>query len=194
MFIWFFSLYRTYCTAQRTQCYQGKCEKHNNTNNCSSETEKKSPKESRTPKQKQQLYQHRPQIAGKVSAISALGRWPRYRGLSPQRGDCERQNKTTWRKQTKTQKKTRKQRNKLKHMIYSRLFEKAGGLHENPLRIVFVLFCLFLCVFVLFRFVMFIFCFVCCFLDVLFFVFAIVLKYIFCFLEVEVVLFYVTGW
>lgn len=36
-----------------------------------------------------------------------------------------------------------------------------------------------MCVFVLFRFVMFIFCFVCCFLDVLFFVFAIVLKYFF---------------
>lgn len=114
-----FSLYRTYCTAQRTQCYQGKCEKHNNTNNCSSETEKKSPKESRTPKQKQQLYQHRPQIAGKVSAISALGRWPRYRGLSPQRGGCERQNKTTWRKQTKTHKKSKKTKKQIKtHDIF----------------------------------------------------------------------------
>ena len=114
-----FSLYRTYCAAQRTQCYQGKCEKHNNTNNCSSETEKKSPKESRTPKQKQQLYQHRPQIAGKVSAISALGRWPRYRGLSPQRGDCERQNKTTWRKQTKTHKKNKKTKKQIKtHDIF----------------------------------------------------------------------------
>ena len=67
-------------------------------------------------------------------------------------------------------KKTRKQRNKLKHMIYSRLFEKAGGLHENPLRIAFVLFCLFLCVFL--------FCFV---LSCLFFVLFVVSS-TFCFL------------